>query len=244
MLQLIEEFLKYKEYRYERIDGQIKAKERQASIDRYNNPAKKRDVFLLSTKAGGVGINLTSANVVIIYDSDWNPQNDVQATARAHRIGQTSEVQVYRLVTSNTYETQMFERATQKLGLDKAIFIGGHFKEAGEAGTENKLSKDEMETLLKKGILGFLEDGEEENFFDGNVDDIIAKNSRIAKYSLINGSCSFSKSKFVSNESDNELKINDPNFWNIVLKNLVSPTHQLLKHIKSHPDLKDPEVQR
>jgi chromodomain-helicase-DNA-binding protein 7 len=85
----------------------------------------------LSTKAGGVGINLTSANIVIIYDSDWNPQNDVQATARAHRIGQKSEVKVYRLVTSNTYETQMFERATQKLGLDKAIFINGHFKDSG-----------------------------------------------------------------------------------------------------------------
>lgn len=128
MLQLIEEFLKFFDYKFERIDGQIKAKERQLAIDRYNNPAKKRDVFLLSTKAGGVGINLTSANVVIIYDSDWNPQNDVQATARAHRIGQTSEVQVYRLITSNTYETHMFERATQKLGLDKAIFIGGSFK--------------------------------------------------------------------------------------------------------------------
>ena len=156
MLQLIEEFLKWKEYKYERIDGQIKAKERQASIDRYNNPNKKRDVFLLSTKAGGVGINLTSANVVIIYDSDWNPQNDVQATARAHRIGQKSEVQVYRLITCNTYETEMFERATQKLGLDKAIFIGGHFKETGESTNENKLTKVEMETLLKKGILGFL----------------------------------------------------------------------------------------
>lgn len=131
MLQLIEEFLKYRDYKYERIDGQIKAKERQAAIDRYNNPAKNRDVFLLSTKAGGVGINLTSANVVIIYDSDWNPQNDVQATARAHRIGQKSEVQVYRLITSNTYETQMFERATQKLGLDKAIFIRGTFKDSG-----------------------------------------------------------------------------------------------------------------
>ena len=131
MLHLIEEFLKFGEYKYERIDGQIKAKERQAAIDRYNNPDKNRDVFLLSTKAGGVGINLTSANVVIIYDSDWNPQNDVQATARAHRIGQTSEVQVYRLITNNTYETQMFEKATQKLGLDKAIFLSGDFKETG-----------------------------------------------------------------------------------------------------------------
>ena len=88
MLHLLEDFLRAYEYRFERIDGQIKAKERQAAIDRYNNPAKKRDVFLLSTKAGGVGINLTSANVVIIYDSDWNPQMDLQAQDRVHRIGQ------------------------------------------------------------------------------------------------------------------------------------------------------------
>ena len=77
-----------------------------------------------------------------------------------------------------------------------------------------------METLLKKGILGFLDNDENKNFFEGEVEDIIAKNSRIAKYSLINGSCSFSKSKFISTESDNDLKINDPNFWNIVLKNV------------------------
>ena len=77
-----------------------------------------------------------------------------------------------------------------------------------------------METLLKKGILGFLDNDENKDFFEGEVEDIIAKNSRIAKYSLINGSCSFSKSKFVSNESDYDLKINDPNFWNIVLKNV------------------------
>lgn len=82
----------------------MKSKERQNAIDRFNNPEKKRDVFILSTKAGGLGINLTSANVVIIFDSDWNPQNDVQATARAHRIGQVNEVKAYRLITRNTYE--------------------------------------------------------------------------------------------------------------------------------------------
>ena len=114
----------------------------------------------------------------------------------------------------------MFERATQKLGLDKAIFIGGNFKETGETATENKISKEEMETLLKRGILGFIDGDENQEFFNDKVEDIIAKNSRIAKYSVINGSCSFSKSKFISNESDNELKINDPNFWNIVLKNV------------------------
>ena len=93
-----------------------------------------------------------------------------------------------------------------------------------------------METLLKKGILGFLQNPEHndnETFFEQNVDDIIQNNSRIAKYSLINGSCSFSKSRFVRDNADNQLKINDPNFWNIVLKNVQSPTQLLLKKIKS-----------
>ncbi len=113
---------------------------------------------------------------------------------------------VYRLVTCNTYETEMFERATQKLGIDKAIFMSGTFKETGEGTSlgENKMSKAEMEILLKKGILGFLENAEEdeekkaEQFFNKNLDEIIESNSRIAKYSMINGSCTFSKHRFVS----------------------------------------------
>jgi chromodomain-helicase-DNA-binding protein 7 len=82
---------------------------------------------LLTTRAGGLGINLTSARVVIIFDSDWNPQNDLQAIARAHRIGQKFEVQVYRLITSKTYEEQMFERASKKLGMEQALFSKGAF---------------------------------------------------------------------------------------------------------------------
>ena len=81
-------------------------------------------MFILSTKAGGVGINLTAADTVIIYDSDWNPQNDLQATARCHRIGQTKEVTTYRLVTRNTYEGEMFARASRKLGLERAVMSG------------------------------------------------------------------------------------------------------------------------
>lgn len=87
-------------------------------------------VFLLSTRAGGQGITLTSADTVIIYDSDWNPQNDLQAMARCHRIGQEKEVTVYRLVSKNTYEQQLFETASRKYGLDEAI-LG--FAGAGEA---------------------------------------------------------------------------------------------------------------
>lgn len=116
----------------------------------------------------------------------------------------------------------MFERATQKLGLDKAIFIGGHFKDSGDGGpvTEAKISKEEMEILLKKGILGFLDNKDNQDFYEANVDDIIAKNSRIAKYSAINGSCTFEKRTFTSNESDKDLGLYDPNFWDKVLKNV------------------------
>lgn len=111
-------------------------------------------MFLISTKAGGVGINLIAATEIVIFDSDWNPQNDLQATARAHRIGQKREVSVYRLITAHSYESEMFELSSKKLGLEKAVFAGGGFK-AGEE-EERGLGKDEVEMLLKKGIVGFL----------------------------------------------------------------------------------------
>ena len=93
------------------------------SIDNFN---KDPDIFafLLSTRAGGVGINLTAADTVIIYDSDWNPQNDLQALARCHRIGQKKEVTVYRLITRRSYEAQMFHKASIKLGLERAVMSG------------------------------------------------------------------------------------------------------------------------
>ena len=261
MLVLLEDYLKYKGYRFEKIDGTIKAKERQNAIDRFNNPDKKRDVFLLSTKAGGLGINLTSANVVIIFDSDWNPQNDVQATARAHRIGQVNEVQVYRLITARTYESEMLERATKKLGLDQAIFLGGAFQSTGIEmknidgsiyksnldTNDKKMSKVEIEILLKKGILGLIEDNDQQTqaFMEEDIEDILKKNSRIAKYSLINGTYSFSKSSFVSNLTDKNIKIDDPNFWEIVLKNQETQAKKLLNEMdKSITQFENMELQK
>ena len=232
MLILIEEYLKIKALPFEKIDGGVKAKERQNSIDRFNSPQCKVNVFLLSTKAGGVGINLTSANVVIIFDSDWNPQNDVQATARAHRIGQENEVKVYRLITTKTYEAEMFERASKKLGLDQAIFMGANFdnttKLKGEDDNLKKLSKAEIETLLKKGIMGLLEAENEHTQTHQSIDEII-KNSRVAKYSLINGNYTFSKSSYAAEQTDQGLQLNDPNFWGLVFKNTESDCEKLLK---------------
>jgi chromodomain-helicase-DNA-binding protein 7 len=250
MLYLIEEYLKMKGVLYERIDGSVKAKERQNSIDRFNLPLSKVNVFLLSTKAGGVGINLTSANVVIIFDSDWNPQNDVQATARAHRIGQENEVKVYRLITKKSYESEMFERASKKLGLDQAIFLGGAFhstsKTENEDGNLKKLNKNEIEILLKKGIMGLLDNDTETDQAEQDIDEII-KNSRVAKYSLINGSYSFSKTSFTAKETDQTLQMDDPNFWSLVFKNTESECERFFKTYNEIEDSKsfaDLEVQK
>jgi SNF2 family DNA or RNA helicase len=101
VLNILEDYLRWQSYPYERIDGCVKGNDRQAAIDRFSRPESDRFVFLLCTKAGGVGINLTAADTVIIYDSDWNPQNDLQAQARCHRIGQTRPVQVSPLMAPN-----------------------------------------------------------------------------------------------------------------------------------------------
>lgn len=119
MIDFIDEYCEFRKYNCERLDGRISGNERQKSIDRYNTDPNAF-VFLLSTRAGGVGINLTAADTVIIFDSDWNPQNDIQAMARCHRIGQSKHVTIYRLITRRSFEAEMFERASKKLGLEQA----------------------------------------------------------------------------------------------------------------------------
>ena len=121
MLEIIEIYLRQKGVPFEMLTGSVKSQDRVMSIQRFNDDPNF-GVFLLTTRAGGLGINLTSARVVIIFDSDWNPQNDLQAIARAHRIGQTHEVKVYRFITKKTYEEQMFNRASKKLGMEQALF--------------------------------------------------------------------------------------------------------------------------
>ena len=110
---ILEEFCTYKKYKYERIDGSVTGNQRQRAIDSFNsNPDVF--IFLLCTRAGGTGLNLTAGNTVIIYDSDWNPQNDAQAQARCHRIGQKNKVEVYRLVSRGTYEDEMLKKLILK----------------------------------------------------------------------------------------------------------------------------------
>ena len=109
-LDIIEDYLVYKGVGYCRLDGATELEEREEQINDFVSPGTDKKIFIISVRAGGLGINLMSANHVIIYDSDWNPQVDLQAMDRAHRIGQTKEVMVYRLITQHTCEEKIIER--------------------------------------------------------------------------------------------------------------------------------------
>jgi chromodomain-helicase-DNA-binding protein 4 len=125
MLDILEDFLDGAGYKYERIDGGITGNLRQEAIDRFNAPGAQQFVFLLSTRAGGLGINLATADTVIIYDSDWNPHNDIQAFSRAHRIGQANKVMIYRFVTRNSVEERVTQVAKKKMMLTHLVVRPG-----------------------------------------------------------------------------------------------------------------------
>eukprot|EP01127_Copromyxa_protea_P014393 TRINITY_DN39_c0_g1_i1.p1 TRINITY_DN39_c0_g1~~TRINITY_DN39_c0_g1_i1.p1 ORF type:complete len:924 (-),score=242.81 TRINITY_DN39_c0_g1_i1:725-3460(-) len=138
MLDILEDFMEINGYGYCRIDGSCSQPDRQASINEFNTN-KEKFVFLLSTRAGGLGINLTSADTVIIYDSDWNPQMDLQAQDRCHRIGQTKPVCVYRLVTANSVEGKILAVANKKLKLERLVIEKGGLKDHKPVLTEEDL---------------------------------------------------------------------------------------------------------
>lgn len=144
MLDIMEEFLNILGYAYVRLDGATKVSDRIGLIDEFN---QNNDVlvFLLSTKAGGLGINLTAANVVVIHDIDFNPYNDKQAEDRSHRLGQTKDVKVYKLISKDTIEEGMLDIATEKLKLGK------NMSEEGENGNSDPGPKD-MRSLLRHNL--------------------------------------------------------------------------------------------
>lgn len=117
-LDILSDYLLMKGVKYLRLDGETENLKRQKLIDLFNASNSEFKIFLLSTKAGGLGINLTTADTIVIFDSDFNPHNDVQALNRAHRIGQKNNVMVYRLVCKNSVEERIIEAAKRKLMLD------------------------------------------------------------------------------------------------------------------------------
>ncbi|XP_023151050.1 chromodomain-helicase-DNA-binding protein 4 isoform X2 [Amphiprion ocellaris] len=159
MLDLLEDFLENEGYKYERIDGGVTGNLRQEAIDRFNAPGAQQFAFLLSTRAGGLGINLASADTVIIYDSDWNPHNDIQAFSRAHRIGQNRKVMIYRFVTKASVEERITQVAKKKMMLTHLVVRPGLGSKTGS------MSKQELDDILKFGTEELFKDevGEGDN---------------------------------------------------------------------------------
>ncbi|KAI9700358.1 MAG: putative DNA helicase ino80 [Candelina mexicana] len=124
MIDLMEEYLTYRNYKYLRLDGSTKLEDRRDTVHDFQT-RPEIFVFLLSTRAGGLGINLTAADTVIFYDSDWNPTIDSQAMDRAHRLGQTRQVTVYRMITRGTIEERIRKRALQKEEVQRVVISGG-----------------------------------------------------------------------------------------------------------------------
>ncbi|KAI7865420.1 P-loop containing nucleoside triphosphate hydrolase protein, partial [Spinellus fusiger] len=215
-LDILADYLRGRSYTYERIDGSIPGDQRQAAIDRFSTlPIEDSFVFLLCTRAGGVGINLTAADTCIIFDSDWNPQNDLQAQARCHRIGQTKPVQIYRLICANTYERDMFDRAGMKLGLDKAVMSrsGAVGEEDGGQG-KNEMSKKEIEDLLKKGAYGaMLDDEASTKFCEEDIDQILERRTTVIRHEGNEKGSVFSKATFSTTEVSGTVELDDPDFW-------------------------------
>ncbi|XP_062233157.1 chromatin structure-remodeling complex protein SYD-like isoform X2 [Phragmites australis] len=146
LLDVMEDYLIWKKYKYLRLDGHTSGHERGALIDKFNDPNSPAFIFLLSIRAGGVGVNLQAADTVIIFDTDWNPQVDLQAQARAHRIGQKKEVLVLRLETVRTVEEQVRASAEHKLGVANQSITAGFF----DNNTSAEDRREYLESLLRE----------------------------------------------------------------------------------------------
>ena len=154
LMTIMEDYFAYKNFTYLRLDGQTKSEERGDLLAKFSQNTADYFIFLLSTRAGGLGLNLQTADTVIIFDSDWNPHQDLQAQDRAHRIGQTNEVRVLRLMTVNSVEEKILAAARYKLNVDEKVIQAGMFN--------NKSTGNERRQFLQQILLQETEEGDEE----------------------------------------------------------------------------------
>ncbi|KAG0037589.1 hypothetical protein BGZ82_002267 [Podila clonocystis] len=184
MLDIMTDYMALRGFAFQRLDGSVGSEARKRSIEHFNAPNSIDFAFLLSTRAGGLGINLETADTVIIFDSDWNPQNDLQAMARAHRIGQKNVVNVYRFVSKDTIEEDIIERAKRKMVLEYCIIkqmdTSGleilQQKKAAE--TSTGFSKEELTAILKFGAQSMFQQTEgaaNKKLDELDLDEILAR---------------------------------------------------------------------
>ncbi|CAH2072376.1 unnamed protein product [Thlaspi arvense] len=147
VIDLLETYLTLNGYDYLRLDGTTNPDQKGVSQKQFNEQDSPYFMFLLSTRAGGLGLNLQTADTVIMFDSDWNPQMDQQAEDRAHRIGQKKEVRVFVLVSIGSIEEVILERAKQKMGIDAKVIQAGLFNTTSTAQDRREM----LEEIMRKG---------------------------------------------------------------------------------------------
>lgn len=151
LMDLLEDYMEMQEHSFVRFDGSTKLADRQQRIDEFNDPTSDVFVFLISTRAGGLGINLTAADTVILFDSDWNPHQDSQAQDRCHRIGQNSKVVSYRFLTSGSVEIDVMRKQMSKKKLERLTIHGGDYRKAGRRQSE-QVSVADLRALLEDDV--------------------------------------------------------------------------------------------
>ncbi|KAI1769591.1 chromatin remodeling complex SWI/SNF, component SWI2 and related ATPase [Hypoxylon sp. FL1150] len=169
IMDIMEDFLRFRGIQYLRLDGTTKSEDRSDLLKTFNAPDSPYFMFLLSTRAGGLGLNLQTADTVIIYDSDWNPHQDLQAQDRAHRIGQKNEVRILRLISSNSVEEKILERARYKLDMDGKVIQAGRF--------DNKSSETDRDAMLRTLLesADMADSGEQDEMDDEELNMILAR---------------------------------------------------------------------
>jgi len=169
IMDIMEDFLRFRGIQYLRLDGTTKSEDRSDLLSDFNRPDSPYFMFLLSTRAGGLGLNLQTADTVIIYDSDWNPHQDLQAQDRAHRIGQKNEVRILRLISSSSVEEKILERARYKLDMDGKVIQAGRF--------DNKSSETDRDAMLRTLLetADMAESGEQDEMDDEELNMILAR---------------------------------------------------------------------
>jgi len=170
-LDIIEDYCVYRGFSYCRIDGNTSLEDRELYIQEFTNKNSKHFLFLLSTRAGGLGLNLMSADTVILYDSDWNPQVDLQAMDRVHRIGQTKPVLVYRLICENTIEERIVERQAMRLKLDSLVIQQGRISKSND-----NFTKEEMKEMIQYGADKIFKPGDD--FKEEDIDYLLERGEK------------------------------------------------------------------
>uniref|UniRef100_A0A1J3GJM0 Protein CHROMATIN REMODELING 5 n=1 Tax=Noccaea caerulescens TaxID=107243 RepID=A0A1J3GJM0_NOCCA len=257
MLDILAEYLSLRGFQFQRLDGSTKAELRQQAMDHFNAPGSDDFCFLLSTRAGGLGINLATADTVVIFDSDWNPQNDLQAMSRAHRIGQQEVVNIYRFVTSKSVEEEILERAKRKMVLDHLVIQKLNAEgrlEKRETKKGSNFDKNELSAILRFGAEElFKEDKNDEEskkrLLSMDIDEILERAEQVEEKQTAESEHELLGAFKVANFCNAE---DDGSFWSRWIKpesvvtaeealapraarstkSYVDPSH----HDRSHPD--------